>query len=706
VDPLLVVRNLSRFRDLQITGYRVQLQGPNPPQAPGVDRLPGPGEIVVSPALAALLDGPEGELLRPRFPERITGTIGPEGLVGPNELAFYAGASDVAGTPEAVTVSEFGPASKPPLRPPPRLLPLLVILGVVSLLIPVVIFLASATRLASQARDRRLAAIRLVGGSRDQVRRIAVGEVLVGAVAGLGAGVLLFFAGRSSTTLLNDPVFGNGFYTGDIRPAPLPAALVLLAVPVLGVGLTLFSLRRTLVDPLSVVRRAPRTTRLLWWRVAPLLAGGYVLATETQHADTSSAPANGSDLFGSVGKGTVLGIVLVLLGVAILLPWLIERTVRMLGGGGTPAWQLATRRLQHDVASSARIVGGVAAAVAGGIALQSVFIPAEDLFVKENPEYTHQIAVDAKVTDPGEAAQLAATLRRIDGVRRLSPVVSYQAVRDSRHREGYVYVAPCPTLRRLAKLPRCVDGEMYKVVPPKGKVGLGARLRSGEPVFSVEGSSTPAWTWPVGVPTVVSRRTNVFASAYLDGILATPGAMADARIQAYSVSFDVVAAPGHPDAVEHIRNAAAPTHWSTKVSQPTEYRTDRRYALIRSALFLGALVVMVLAALSLLVVALEQLRERRRPLAMLTAGGVRRSVLAWSLLWQAAIPTVLGLAAALGVGAVMARLLLQAAGREVTYDWPAIAALSTGALVAVLLATALTLPALWRSTTAAGIRAE
>ena len=78
-------------------------------------------------------------------------------------------------------------------------------------------------------------------------------------------------------------------------------------------------------------------------------------------------------------------------------------------------------------------------------------------------------------------------------------------------------------------------------------------------------------------------------------------------------------------------------------------------------MFAGAAIVMALIGLSLLLTALDQLRERRRLLAVLVAFGTRRSTLSWSLLWQSAVPVGLGLAVAvltgLGLGAVLLRLV-------------------------------------------------
>ena len=78
-------------------------------------------------------------------------------------------------------------------RPPIDALFLLVLLvGVVVLLMPVAAFVGAAARIGGEARDRRLAAVRLVGADRAMARRIAAGEVLAGAVAGVALGGLGF----------------------------------------------------------------------------------------------------------------------------------------------------------------------------------------------------------------------------------------------------------------------------------------------------------------------------------------------------------------------------------------------------------------------------------------------------------------------------------------------------------------------------------
>lgn len=242
VDPVYAALRETTFDDRDFEGVIVQKTGPNAPLPPGVDRLPDVGEVVLSPALRQLLDSPEGELLRPRFPERVVGTVDPSGLTGPHELFFYVGVPDVAGSSGSAVTYHFGRPSQP--RYLDGLLWLLIALGSVALLMPVVVFVATSTRLAAAARDRRLAALRLVGADGEQVRRIAAGEAFVGALVGLVVGVGLFALGRAIVPTLDPPALRGGIFAADVRPDWTLVALILVVVPVLAVVIAMFSARR------------------------------------------------------------------------------------------------------------------------------------------------------------------------------------------------------------------------------------------------------------------------------------------------------------------------------------------------------------------------------------------------------------------------------------------------------------------------------
>jgi ABC-type antimicrobial peptide transport system permease subunit len=108
----------------------------------------------------------------------------------------------------------------------------------------------------------------------------------------------------------------------------------------------------------------------------------------------------------------------------------------------------------------------------------------------------------------------------------------------------------------------------------------------------------------------------------------------------------------------------------------------------------------------MLVNVIEQLRERRQLLAVLVAFGTRRRTLGGSVLFQVAIPVVLGLALAVLTGSVLALALQAAVEAPLTFDWQGVGLTSGTAALVVLLTTAGSLPLLWRLTRPGNLRSE
>jgi hypothetical protein len=196
-------------------------------------------------------------------------------------------------------------------------------------------------------------------------------------------------------------------------------------------------------------------------------------------------------------------------------------------------------------------------------------------------------------------------------------------------------------------------------------------------------------------------------------LVVTPGALRGIRPVLGSVSFEL-ATDGAGDTLERIRNAAAPLSWQAEVNGPSVYgvassERANRLRTIRNGLLAGALVVLLLAGASMVAVALEQVMERRRPLAVLAAVGVPRSMLARSVLWQNLLPMAVAVPLALVTGLAATQLLLTAVGYQpglAAVDWRTVATLTVASVVLVLAATALTLPAVRRVSRASELRTE
>ncbi len=122
-----------------------------------------------------------------------------------------------------------------------------------------------------------------------------------------------------------------------------------------------------------MVRAAKPARRRLWWRLLLPIGGLAMLYPMIGKGNTS----------GNFNQYLVIGgVLLFLIGVTALLPWIVETVVARLGSG-LVSWQLAIRRLQLSSGTAARMVNGIAVAVAGAIALQMLFAGVEGDYTKD-----------------------------------------------------------------------------------------------------------------------------------------------------------------------------------------------------------------------------------------------------------------------------------------------------------------------------------
>ncbi|WP_433385154.1 FtsX-like permease family protein [Micromonospora sp. KLBMP9576] len=681
-NTLLIGQTDTEFRGQPVRGRLLRPEGPAAPIPPGVAALPRAGEVLVSPALRDLLDSTDGALFAPRLGgATVTGVIADEGLAGPRELAYYLGSGTLT-VDDATRLDTFG-GGLPGEAFDPVLMVLVVVIFVV-LLLPIAVFLAAAVRFGGERRDRRLAALRLVGADAAMVRRIAAGEAAAGALLGVATGGLLFALGRQVVPLVT--LMDLSVYAADVRP-PLPlVAAVVVAVPVLAVVVTLVSMRAVLIEPLGVTRRATPVRRRLVWRLLLPAAGiGLLLAGAAGIAPLGSE------------QQTAAGAVLLLVGVVTLLPWLTDLLVRRLRGGPV-AWQLAVRRLQLDSAASARLVNGIAVAVAGTIGLQMLFAGISGRFTFDTGQDTSRAQVQVQL--PGLPGAPAALDRLVGAPGVTGSTTTRTTVVAAGEASTTLRIGDCAALAEFAELDRCADGDAFLAPDPEEQR---PGIRPDTTVAVGDGGGS---TWRVPRTTrQVPVRTDP-AGFRQPGLLVTPGAIDAVRLSPLDAEVYLRLAPDRPDAVEHVRNAAADVDPYALVLTLTETRQATRFVNIQRGLYIGAVVTLLLIGASMLVGVLEQLRERRRLLAMLVAVGTRRWTLSWSVLWQSAVPVVIGLALAVVFGLGLGAVLLRMVQTPVTVAWPVLA-VSTGLGAAVvLLVTGLSLPVLWRLTRPDGIRTE
>jgi predicted lysophospholipase L1 biosynthesis ABC-type transport system permease subunit len=190
--------------------------------------------------------------------------------------------------------------------------------------------------------------------------------------------------------------------------------------------------------------------------------------------------------------------------------------------------------------------------------------------------------------------------------------------------------------------------------------------------------------------------------------MATPAALRGIDAPGPSAHLAVSPDVEDPDVIERLYNAVAPARWRATVNNLTVDRSGavELFLTIRNALLGGSLFTLLLAGVSMLVLALEQVGERRRPFAALVATGVPTRILARSLLWQNLVPVLLAVGVAVVAGTGLAALVFRLTGEPFQMDWLLVALYSGIAAALVLLVTALTLPTLRSATRLAALRSE
>jgi hypothetical protein len=338
------------YQGQTISRLDVAALGPGAPVPPGVSGLPAPGTYDVSPALAALLRTVPAGQLGDRFPGRLAGTIGPAALTGSHQLVIYIGYTPAAlnrvdGTSWVTSIytgagqQVFSAFFKDAFY-----------VGMLAVLLPMLVLISTATRLAADRREERFAALRLVGGTPGDIRLIATVEAVVSSFAGAVLGTAIFLLARP--LLAGSAFFGTPYFESDVTPTLGGYLAILVLVPAAAALAALVSLRRVQISPLGVSRRAKPKPPTAWRLVTLAIGLGlyfYGLSTTTTK---------------NIGAATYPGILITMIGLVIAGPWLTAQAARLFGRTARgSSGLLASRRLADNPRGAFRSVTGLVLAV-------------------------------------------------------------------------------------------------------------------------------------------------------------------------------------------------------------------------------------------------------------------------------------------------------------------------------------------------------
>jgi hypothetical protein len=642
-DPLLWRMRDDGFDGRDLLRVDVAALGPHSPVPPGLSRLPGPGELAVSPALGQLMTDVPAAQLAGRFPGRVVATVGKAALQAPDSLVIFVGSdpAHLAGRPGVIKVRSI--EGEPRHAAPTRFGRVIIGLGAAALLLPILVLIATATRLAAARREERLAAMRLVGALPRQVRTLAAVEAAVSALCGSALGFAVFAVARPYAARIN--LDGSSFFSSDLRLTWSSAALIALGVPALSALAALVSLRSVQMSPLGVTRKAIRKPAA-WWRVIPLIGGviGFVVTLPI--------------LTGAAGDGAVwlLAAVMALLivGIVIIGPWLTTGVGKVLiRTSRRAATTLAGHRLTADPSASFRSISGLvlavflvtlisalsAATVARLPAPGRIVLPAGTVGTEFGDH-------DAVPLSAERTNALVAQLHAIPGVTAVVDLRTGAGLLPAGRNDPVRVVTRCANLR-AAGLSHCTD--------PAGAVSVDARgLAAGD--FGDLRTDTTAGT----------------DSLPMLGLLVTTdaaGAMETVRT-----------------AIESATDDDAPTlPWTLgELKGQNNHQLDQTTRIADSVL----LVTLVIAGFSLAVSVAGGLVERKRPFALLRLAGMHPRELSRVLIVEIAAPLigVAGTSVLLGLGVAADVLRVNHMRWEppgTAYWWTLTAGLATALAVAL-----------------------
>jgi FtsX-like permease family len=628
-DRLWWLSGVDQFANQEIFQVDVAAGGPNAPVPPGIPHLPGAGEYYASPALTTLLKSEPANELRDRYPGRQIGIIGAAALPSPNALIVVIGhnarqLSQVAGAVEVRAIQRT-PASCYACQSTIGSGPVLQFIlagGAVALLLPVLILIATASRLSAARREERFAAMRLVGATPRQISVVSSVEAIVAALAGVAVGFALFFVFRP--LLYHVPFTGAPLAQGDLSLQWIDIVLAVIGVPVAAVVSALLALRRVQISPLGVSRRASsRPPRMV--RIIPLLAGITVLA----YFDANGKPS----AIGSQLLELLVGFVLLVVGLVLAGPWFTTAGSRlMVKRASRPATLIAGRRLLDNPKAAFRFISGlvialfVASALIGALgsiaaaSSSSGGSAGRDTLADPFCSFsTTNCSASARV--PSVPDRVLAQLRATWGMR--SVTVVHQNPSGAQQFNSFGIVA-CNQLQRTPAIGECAPGTTA--------VSIGYFL-SRVLGHTSHASST---VWP---------------SAHLS----------TADVARLPVDAVVVATNGSASAIERVRTIlerAFPYQGVPVGVEAVDPSTARLLAMIQDMTDIIIVASLVIAACSLAVNIAAGLGERKRPFSLLRLTGVPTSLLHRVVALESALPLLIVAAVSIVVGLVSAALYL------------------------------------------------
>ncbi|MFF4654640.1 FtsX-like permease family protein [Streptomyces sp. NPDC001381] len=651
---------------------------------PGLSEFPSAGEVFVSPRLHEELQETPG--LSQLFPGKEVGRIAPEGLAHPDELYAYIGVGR-AELAEHQRITHFGMSytSSPTVEGSALDIVRFTLAGVV--LLPLAVFLTVCAQLSAASRNRRLAALRLLGMSQKGVQRVNAAETVAAALLGAVMGLAGYWLVNQVVARIGLP--GFSWYPSDGSLSLSTVAVCVVGCPLLAWFAGRVGGRRAAAKPLEV-RRSAVTKAPAKWGMLPLVPGlgvvtGYCVAGATGHAprDTELSSILMPIAVVLVGAGLVLTLPLL----SGALARRVAESARSLSLG------LAMRRHEVEPSGAFRVATGLVLLVFGASLVQGVLIELDQVTRNTSSTQMYELDLDAMAYEQERAFE------KVPGVQGHAVEAASWADPDVWPSPRlHVVVATCDGVRAMVPdVGPCVEGQSAVLVN-SANANLDEEVQPGAAFsFHLQNEKGERRDFTLKVPRETVRfRDNSGLSAFDSGqVLVPPSALPEGfRLEEATLTLS---SHSVPDVVRNVLDGIGGVDPTIEVRTPgINVSALEQVAIVRTLLAVGMVLGMIIGVAAYLVAATDRAVERRPQVTALALLGARPRTLRTVQAVQVVVPLAIGLALAVVLGKMAESSYLVTGGGDIFWDGDGVPLLLACALGAVVVATLGSLPLIGR----------
>jgi len=617
--------NLNMWQDQWINVTSLFSTGSTSLQFEGMP-TPDAGEYYVSPAVEAIMQENPSIDLGIRFGTKKIGLLPSEYLASPNSLEVVRGMSETeaygfmnAQVSAVIYSLDTGNGNSYLFS---GTLFFVFLIGAGILLFPIVMLLIIASQLGAAQREQRYAALRLIGATRSQITQIIAFESLIASFAGILLGSLGYFLARQPLSRMS--FNGMQFWPEDLKINWVQFAVV-FALTILSSQFTSWwGMRHVQISPLGVSRRQKLGGRPKATAIIPLILGLVLFIGGWIFIPKDSASQGMLALL-------LIAIIVITVGIVVAGPWLTYQLARLFSKTTRNATVLlATKRITAQPGQIFLSVSGVIIALFAGSFYLTAVSGVGDLYARivSSDGYSKLKPDTAIITGDYVSTDLGEQLKSQPYITESVATKSYM---------GVYSIMLCKDLVRFTTLTCPVNAEagyaginFYNTTPQNFIFGSDER----DLIAKIDAAN----------PTGVGNIRNELMMKLKDKL-------AIERLRSLVVS--------------HTKNIMEYDYVvSGAVSKDANSHIDPVITELVTITYIGILVTMIVAIISLVISTIGGILARRRSLTTLHLGGMDLSQLKRMVIFESLVPMISAAIGAAALGVFIGFLFMQTVSRR------------------------------------------